>query len=146
MKSPVRTIIAVVILTLFAGAAGFWAGAAYGGRHVHSAGLDDILHRNLGLTSDQEKQIAAFEAKFARDRKELDGQMRAANRALARALDGEHAFGDDARKAIAQFHTAMAALQEQTILHVLEMRAVLTPEQAKRFDATIAQALSADPP
>jgi Spy/CpxP family protein refolding chaperone len=136
----------VVVLTLLAGAAGFWAGTTYGGRHSHSAGLDDILHRELGLTADQEKKFAAFEEKFARDRTEMDGQMRAANRALARALDSEHAFGDQAKTAIAQFHTAMAALQEQTILHVLEMRSVLTPEQAKRFDATIAQALSADPP
>lgn len=144
--TSVRTILAVVVLTLFAGAIGAWAGMIYAGRHVQSAGLDEILHRDLGLTPVQEKQIADLESKFARDRTDLEGRMRAANRELAQALAREHAFGDPAKAAIAQFHTAMAALQEQTILHVLEMRSVLTPEQAKRFDTTIGQALSADPP
>ena len=146
MTSPARTIVAVVVLTLLAGAAGFWAGMTHAAPHVHTASLDDILHRDLGLTPDQEKQIADFEAKFARDRAEQEGRMRAANRELAQALDSEHAFGDPAKKAIAQFHMAMAALQEQTILHVLEMRSILTPEQAKRFDATVGRSLSAAPP
>lgn len=146
MKSLTRTILAVVALTLIAGAVGCWAGMAYVERHVHSAGLDDILHRDLGLTPDQERQIADLESKFARDRAELEGRMRAANRELAQALASEHAFGDPAKKAIAQFHMAMAALQEQTILHVLEMRSILTPEQAKRFDATIGRSLSAASP
>lgn len=146
MTSPARIVFAVVVLTLLAGAAGFWAGMTYTARHVHSAGLDDILHRDLGLTPDQEKQIAGLESKFARDRAELEGRMRAANRELASALDSEHTFGDPAKKAITQFHMAMAALQEQTILHVLEMRAILTPEQAKRFDATVGRSLSAAPP
>lgn len=146
MTSPARIILAVVMLTLFAGAAGFWAGMTYAARHVHGAGLDDILHRDLGLTPDQEKQVADLESKFSRDRAALEGRMRAANRELAQALDSEHVFGDPAKKAIAQFHLAMAALQEQTILHVLEMRSILTPEQAKRLDITIGRSLSAAPP
>ena len=76
------------------------------------------------------------------DRKDLEAQMVAANRDLARALSAEHLFGDQAKQAIGRFHVAMAALQEQTIIHILAMRAVLTPDQAVRFDKTVLEALT----
>ena len=71
--------------------------------------------------------------------------MEAANRDLAAALRERHAYGPEARKAIDRFHAAMGQLQEATIEHVLAMRAVLTPEQAARFDKTISEALASDP-
>ena len=143
-----RTAIAVVLLTVVAAGAGVWVGMGLGGSqsHHHSAGLDEILHHELGLTPDQEKRIASLEAKFALDRKDLEMQMRAANLELARALEAERGYGEAAKTAISHSHEAMAKLQELTILHVLEMRAVLTPEQAEKFDKTVRQALSADPP
>lgn len=142
-----RTAIAVVVLTIIAAAAGIWVGMGLRHDHGHhTAGLDDILHHELGLTPDQEKRIAVLEAKFALDRKDLEMQMRAANLELARALESERSYGDAAKTAISHFHSAMAKLQELTVVHVLDIRAVLTPEQAERFDKTVRQALSADPP
>ena len=142
-----RTAIAVVVLTVVAMAAGVWIGTGIGKGHVHEAAdVHDILHHQLGLSPDQEKKIAALETKFALDRKELDVQMRAANLELARALETERTYDDAAKMAISHFHEAMAKLQELTIVHILEMRAVLTPEQADTFDKTVRQALSADPP
>jgi hypothetical protein len=41
---------------------------------------------------------------------------------------------------------AMRALQEKTIQHVLAMRALLTPPQAKIFDKSINHALGAEEP
>lgn len=143
-----RTAIAVVVLTVVAMAAGVWIGTGIGkGGHVHEAtDVHDTLHHQLGLSAEQEKKIAALEAKFALDRKDLDVQMRAANLELARALESERAYGDAGKMAISHFHEAMAKLQELTIVHILDMRAVLTPEQADTFDKTVRQALSADPP
>ncbi len=46
--------------------------------------------------------------------------------------------------AIDQSHVAMGALQKETLEHLFEMRAVLDPEQAKRFDSTVVKALTAD--
>ncbi len=146
MSTAARLIAAVAFLTISAAGLGFWVGSTrQQEHHVHSGGLDEILHRNLGLTPDQEKQIGALEAKFALDRKDLEAQMRAANRNLARALANEHVFGDQAKEAIGRFHVAMASLQEQTIIHVLAMRAVLTPDQAERFDKTVLEALTPEP-
>jgi hypothetical protein len=71
--------------------------------------------------------------------------MRAANRELADTILKEHIYGDGAKAAIERFHKSAAALQEATIMHVLALRAVLTPAQAERFDAVVSEALRADP-
>ena len=142
-----RTAIAVVVLTVVAMVAGVWIGTGIGKGHDHEAAdVHNILHHHLGLSSEQEKKIAAMESRFALDRKALDMQMRSANLELARALESERAYGDPAKTAISHFHEAMAKLQELTVVHILEMRAVLTPDQADTFDKTVRQALSADPP
>lgn len=148
MTATARTVVAAVVLTIIAAAAGVWIGMSMGTHPTHHASsLDEILHHQLGLTPDQEKRIAALEAKFAQDRKGLDAQMHAANHELARALEAEHTYGDNAKAAISHFHDAMAKLQELTILHILDMRAALTPEQAERFDKTVRESLSSgDPP
>ena len=40
----------------------------------------------------------------------------------------------------------MGELQKQTILHVLAMRQVLTPDQTARFDETVVKALTDESP
>jgi hypothetical protein len=40
----------------------------------------------------------------------------------------------------------MAALQMRTVKHVLAMRSVLTPDQARIFDTTVNKTLGADRP
>ncbi|MGE3333593.1 MAG: Spy/CpxP family protein refolding chaperone [Rhodospirillaceae bacterium] len=145
--SSARTAIAVIALTLAALATGVWIGMGLRSDRGHeAASVHDMLHHQLDLTPEQDKRIAIIEAKFALDRKDLEMQMRAANLELARALESERAYGDAAKTAISHFHEAMAGLQELTILHILEMRAALTPDQAAIFDKTIRQSLSADPP
>lgn len=141
-----KTAAAVVVLTVVALAAGVWIGSRMQMSHGPAASdVHNILHHQLGLTPEQDQKIEALEAKFGLDRKTLDVQMRAANLELARALETEPAYGEAAKTAISHFHEAMAKLQELTILHILDMRAVLTPTQAEVFDKTVRQALSADP-
>ena len=45
-----------------------------------------------------------------------------------------------------RFHDAMSELQKETILHVLAMRTVLTPDQAVQFDQRIGEALTEQAP
>ncbi len=141
-----RSVLLALVLTAFAGGVGGWLGVRYG---LHQAqvrpGLDETLHHELGLNADQDRRIAALEASYAARRRQLNTEMRAANRELAEAIGTEHAYGPKARQAVRQFHAAMGVLQEETIQHVLAMREVLTPEQARRFDATVSKALSPDP-
>lgn len=146
MTALARTIVAVTLLTALAAAAGSWAGIHYGLRETRSnLGLDDVLHHDLGLTTDQDRRIEMLESTFAAKRKSLEDEMRAANRDLAAAMVADPTYGLQARSAIERFHAAESQLQEETVKHVLTMRTVLTPEQIKRFDQAISKALASDP-
>jgi nickel and cobalt resistance protein CnrR len=147
MTGPNRLIVGAVLLTLLAAAVGGWIGVRYAIRGARPApGLDELVHRGLDLTATQRQQITALESDFAEHRKVLDDEMRAANRELAIAIESNHAYGPAAQEAVERFHKAAAALQEQTIKHVLAMRAVLTPDQARRFDVTVSEALTSSGP
>ena len=148
MRDLARTALGVVVLTMLAAVAGGWIGVRYG-MHQAERGrptLDEVVHRRLELTSAQRQQIAALEAAFAKRQAALEADMRAADRDLARASLTEHCYGPAAQLAIDRFHAAMKELQQGTIVHVLAMRAVLTPEQAKQFDKTVTQALDSGQP
>jgi hypothetical protein len=143
MKMSAGVILAIIVMTGLGGAIGGWVGVQYGLHAAHAnQGLDDVLHHQLGLTADQNSHIEVLEQDFAGRKQALDAEMEAANRDLAGALSTQHAYGPPAQQAIERFHAAMGALQEATIQHILAMRAVLTPDQAVRFDKTISEALA----
>jgi Spy/CpxP family protein refolding chaperone len=146
LSALTRTIVIVIVLTAVAAAAGSWAGIQYGLRETRSnLGLDDLLHHELQLSSEQNARIEALESNFAGKRTALEDEMRAANRDLATAIAAEPSYGPRARAAIERFHAAESTLQEETVKHVLSMRTVLTREQITRFDAAISKALTSDP-
>jgi Spy/CpxP family protein refolding chaperone len=142
-----RKFLAMLLVTALAGGLAGWVGVEYGLHRVTAQDdLDTVLHRDLHLTTDQERQIAKLESTFARDRSAYQAEMREANKDLAGALTQAQPNEPQIERAIHRFHTAMAALQMRTVKHVLAMRSVLTPEQAKIFDATVDKTLGADRP
>ena len=147
MMAQGRTFLVMLLLTVIAAGLAGWGGVQYGlSRHASDMDLDTVLHRDLSLSPEQERTIGRLEDTFADQRKSLQTEMRAANRDLARAITEKHTYGPDAQHAIDRFHAAMAALQEKTVRHILSMRAVLTPAQAARFDATINTSLGPEAP
>lgn len=136
----------MLVVTVLAAALAGWVGVHFGMRQVQEPGLDTVLHQRLDLTSAQDAKIDMLERNFAARRRTLQAQMRAANRDLASAIMREHAYGPDAKLAISRFHRAMLTLQEETIRHVLAMRAVLTPDQRHEFDAIVVKSLVDDTP
>lgn len=142
MTRLVRVTALIAVLTLLAAAVGGWLGVRIGLHQAHGrAGLDEVVHRDLRFSAAQNRQLEVLEAEFGRQRQAREAEMRAANADLASAIASEHVYGPRAQQAISRFHRAMGALQEDTIRHVLAMRALMTPDQAKRFDALVAQAL-----
>jgi Spy/CpxP family protein refolding chaperone len=103
-----------------------------------------MVHEELKLSADQERQIEALESAFAERRKSLDAEMRKANAELATAIRASDVAGPEVAAAVHHFHEAMGALQTETIEHVFAMRKILTPEQRARFDDKIAQALTSN--
>ncbi|CAN7609380.1 periplasmic heavy metal sensor [Phenylobacterium sp. LjRoot225] len=141
--SLARSIALTLVLSLVLGGLGAWAGAEYVMRRMHPAApLHELVHEKLRLTPEQHRRIEALEARHAIRRQELQIEMRAANADLSRAIEARHAYTPQVQTAVDRFHHAMGALQKETILHVLAMRAELTPQQAAQFDATVAKSLT----
>jgi len=142
MRPENRTFSAMLVATVLAAGLAGWLGVEYGVHHKHGADLDSALHHELALSHDQDRKLDALEADFAAKRHVYEAQMRAANSDLATAMARDHAYGSSEQQAIERFHKAMMALQEETVRHVLAMRGVLTPDQARSFDAIVAKNLA----
>lgn len=137
-----RYLITIALTILFAGGAA-WIVATYAVSHHETASaLHDIVHTALNLNADQEQRLDTIEQKYAEQRKVKEADIRAANRELAAAIQAGHQDSPEVEAAIDHIHMAMGALQKLTVMHVFDMRAVLTPEQAKKFDAKVAAALN----
>lgn len=143
MKPGLRNLLITVVLAVLAAGAGASLCAYYVISH-QTAGpsLHDMVHRDLDLTPEQTRKLDAIEEDYAAERKLLEADVRAANRELADAIREGHKDSPKVEAAIDHLHMAMGALQKATIAHVFDMRAVLTPRQARAFDAEVIAALT----
>lgn len=143
--SLLRSIVLTLVLSAVAGGLGVWGGARYVAAHMdHAPSLHQMVHDRLHLTADQQRRIEGLERDHAAKRHALEAEMRAANAELAQAYQESHAFTPKVQAAIDRFHRAMDGLQTETMLHVIAMRGVLTPDQATQFDDTVVKALTAE--
>jgi nickel and cobalt resistance protein CnrR len=143
MKPGLRNLVLMIALVVIAAGGGAWLCARYVvSHHAQGPSLHDMVHKNLDLTADQSRRLDAIEKSYAVERKRLEGELRAANRELAAAIQKGHKDSPELEAAIDHLHMAMGAQQKATIAHVFDMRAVLNPEQAKKFDAEITSALT----
>ena len=136
-----RGLILTVVLAALAAAGGAWIGARYAAPSQRPS-LHAFVHEELDLTADQNRRLEVLEIDFAVRRRAREAELRAANAQLAAAIQARHEYSPDVQAAVERFHHAMGELQKETILHVLAMRKVLTPEQAVKFDRRIAEALT----
>ena len=107
--------------------------------------LHALLHNDVKLDAAQDAKIDALEERHAARKTALEHDMRAANAQLADAIKAEQGYGPKVTAAIEHSHHVMGQLQKETLEHLFAMRAVLTPEQAKMFDASVTKALTAKP-
>ena len=144
--SLARSLILTVFLSVIGASLGAFAGASFVmHRMERPTPLHELVHEKLRLSADQESRIAGLERDHAARRQALEAEMRAANAQLAQAYQEQHAYTPHVQAAIDRFHRAMSALQAETIVHVLAMRAGLTPEQTIQFDETVVKSLTEDP-
>lgn len=141
-----RGLLLTVVLAVIAAGAGAWAGARWTVERQASAGsLHAMVHDGLSLTSAQDQRLDAIERRFASRRAALEADLRAANAELAAAIRSSQGDSPQVQAAIDHLHQAMGALQKETVRHVFEMRAVLTPAQAEIFDRRVAASLTQGP-
>ena len=144
--SLARSIVLILVLSVVGAALGAFGAAEYVLHRTRPpAPLHELIHERLNLTPEQHRQIEGIERQHAARQKSLDAEMRAANAELAQAFQEQHAFTPKVQAAIDRSHHAMAEAQKETMMHVLAMRAVLTPQQAAKFDDTVVRSLTGDP-
>lgn len=137
-----RGIAVTLILVAIAAGLGAWGGATFVLRNHAQPSLHQFVHEGLSLTPDQGRRLDVIEREFAVRRQQREAELRQANRELAAAIQRQHTYSPEVRAAIDHFHHAMGELQKDTVLHILQMRAVLTPAQAEMFDRRVATALT----
>lgn len=146
MKAFNRGLVLTVVLAMLAGALGVWVAICVMERRTASPSLHEFVHREIRLTEEQEQRLDRLERDFAVRRKAREAELRAANAELAAAIQARHEYSPEVQASVERFHGAMGELQKETIVHVLEMRKVLTPDQAMKFDERVAEALTEPQP
>jgi Spy/CpxP family protein refolding chaperone len=147
----------LLITVVLAGAAAY-AGTRLGAQHLTQQpqeaprtrlllrdSVDQMVHHDLKLTADQTRRIDDIENRYAHKRNALRAQITSANAELGEALANEMALGTAAQRALEHLQGAMGELQKQTILYVLEVRAVLTPQQQQVLDQKVFESLTVGP-
>ncbi|BAK67775.1 heavy metal resistance protein [Sphingobium sp. SYK-6] len=142
--NDLRRLILIVAMVFVAAVAGAFVGRALISRQAPvESELHALLHRGLDLDARQHARMEAIESRFAVRKHALELELRADNARLAEAIEREHGYGPAVAAAVDRSHQAMGQLQKETLEHIFAMRAVLTPEQAAKFDAAVVKALTA---
>lgn len=140
--SGLRGAILTVLLAAIAAGLGAWGGSTYVLRAQREPSLHEFLHDQLHLNAEQSLKLQALEREFSITRSAREAELRLANAELAAAINAKHEYSPEVRGAIEHFHDVMGELQKESIVHILQMRAILTPEQAVVFDKRVAEALT----
>ena len=147
MSSYWRNLAITVVVALAAG----WAGGALGVRTLAPVeemlplrqSVSAIVRNDLKLTNDQMVELQNIENRYYDRRIQLRSHVAEANRELADALMNDMAFGREAQQASQHVERGLGDLQRATIVYVLEVRDVLTPEQQVVYDRKVREVLTA---
>lgn len=140
-----RAGIVAAILGLLGGLAGIWLGTQLGGRSEASTpSLHAVIHDQLHLSGEQEAEIEALEADFAREKAVYEERLADARHAIGATLMEYREMSPEVVEAAEAFHDVMGQLQLATLNHIFAMRSVMDEQQREIFDARLAAALDAD--
>jgi Heavy-metal resistance len=142
-----RNLAITVVVALAAG----WAGGALGVRTLAPVeemlplrqSVSAIVRNDLRLSDEQMRELQNIENRYYDRRIQLRSHVAEANRELADALMNDMAFGREAQQASQHVERGLGDLQRATIVYVLEVRDVLTPEQQVVYDRKVREVLTA---
>src|SRR5262245_1853650 len=147
MSAFLRSLAITVVVALVAGWAGGWLGVrtliAEDEMLPLRQTVSAIVRGDLHLTQEQIRDIQNIENRYYDRRIQLRTHVAEANRELADALMNDMAFGREAQQASLHVERGLGDLQRATIVYVLEVRDVLTPEQQVIYDRKVREVLTA---
>ena len=149
-----RGLALTIVIAMAAGFAGAWLGSS--GLHLGGAArasqdsvrqsVDALLAKDFKLTAAQKQQIERIDQDFTRKHNVIWADIFTDNARLASAVATDMSLSTDAKSAISGIQDGVGRLHTESILYVLQVREVLTPEQRKQFDEHIILALMRSPP
>jgi Heavy-metal resistance len=143
-----RNLVITLVVALLAGGVGGWLGAGNRGEGDAQTlplrqTVMEILRSDLALSATQSAEIREIEEKYDNRRALIRQQVAGANAELADALMSDMAFGREAQVATDHVEQGLGQLQRATVLYVLEVRDVLSPEQQMIYDRKVREVLTA---
>ncbi len=145
MRAPSLGFVLTFIAAVAAAGFGGWLGASKVAERGHASSVHDLLLEDIEVTAEQDLRLRALDGDYEDLKRRREAELRKANAELAAAILEGHAYTPKVQAAVEHFHHAMGEFQKETIVHVLEMRAVLTPKQAAQMDKRVAEALTKEP-
>lgn len=103
------------------------------------------LHDRLSMTVEQDRALAALEARFVEQKAGPEAEIRAANQVLAEAIWQDRRYSERVGTAVERVHRAQGELQKLSIQHIFEMQNALEPSQIKKLHELVADALAGHP-
>lgn len=150
-RSLALTLVVAAVIAAGAGFIGAKLGQGHAVQRPFAIGgsvrqsVETLLQRNFRLTQDQQKRIQAIDEQFTRKHNLIWADIRTSNAELAGAVANDMTLNQQAKNAIMEIQESVGRLHTESILYVLEVRKVLTPEQRNEFDEHIIMALMRDP-
>ena len=146
-----RHLLLTVVLAGAAGFLGVWVGA----RRLAPppvvppmlpSVVSELTSRGMpDISADQAQRRDAIADRYQARRTTLRHSISAANFELANALAEEMMLGPKTQASIDRLKGTVGQLQQAAVEYVLELRAVLTPQQQDVFDAKVVEALMTEP-
>lgn len=149
-----RGVAFTLIIALAAGFAGAKLGVAgvqYGPpQHVGYSSVrqavDAMLARDFKLSAQQKQQVEQIDESFTRTHNAIWADINTQDARLASAVATDMSLSPDAKTAIQGIEDGVGRLHSASIVYILQVRQVLTPEQRKDFDDRVIMALMRNAP
>jgi nickel and cobalt resistance protein CnrR len=136
-----RFLILLIAVSLVAGVTCFFTGVFMRSHDPMFRFTHAGIHRQLGLTTDQERELQPSEEQFQARRAALLNKIREANTELAEAILADQSDSSRVSTAVAKIHAAQGELEEATLAHVFQMKAGLRLDQYRKLLELTAEAL-----
>lgn len=108
---------------------------------AHGGHSHQNFHQMLNLTPAQYSDLRPIEKRFEEKKALYENQIHLANMELGDIMRQEKSYTPKVQAAVKKVHRAMGHLQEATLVHFFEMRAILDEEQAHILDDYAADAM-----
>ncbi len=118
-----------------------WIGVGFFRLPPQAQDTHALLHRELHITPEQDKQLGAMEQHFQVRKAELEATIKKTNAELAASITEDKHYSIRVKAAVDNINHAQGELQKAVLEHLFAMQEILTPAQSEKLNRMAADAL-----